>query len=219
MSVIVDSYSESNFYRSYWTLFDNIDDHSHKVGQSITGNGGILDSAIFYLRKVGSPTGNAYAKIYAHDGTFGTSSIPTGTALATSDEYGVSNLTTSYQLITFTFSGANKITLTDETKYVVTIEYDNGTYLVDYIRVGLDETSPTHGGNLSGYSTEEGWLPSGSWDLCFYVYRDETIWTEKTKSSLDWSLVSRPTINWTEDEKSITDWTEDEKSTTEWTEG
>ena len=60
------------------------------VGQSFTGNGLILNSAEFYLKKKGSPTGNAVVKIYAHSGTYGTSSVPTGSALATSDNFDVS---------------------------------------------------------------------------------------------------------------------------------
>ena len=54
------------------------------TGQSFTGNGGTLDSCVFELGKSGSPTGNAVAKIYNHTGTYGTSSKPTGAALATS---------------------------------------------------------------------------------------------------------------------------------------
>jgi len=164
MAYIVDSYSESNYVGTSSLLYSA----QSKVGQSFTGDGGILSSAKFYLRKVGSPTGNAVVKIYAHTGTFGSSSMPTGTSLATSDTFDVSTLTTANQLINFNFSGANKIQLIDETKYVVVIEYSGGD-ASSYILVGLDATSPTHDGNY--YST---YGASSSVDTCFYVYADDT---------------------------------------------
>lgn len=44
-----------------------------------------LASVEFFIRKQGAPTGNMRVNLYAHSGTFGTSSIPTGTPLAQSD--------------------------------------------------------------------------------------------------------------------------------------
>jgi hypothetical protein len=95
------------------------------LGQSFTGNGATVTQAQFYLNKTGSPTGNAVAKIYAetHSTAYGTDSIPTGTALATSDNFDVSTLTTTLALVSFTFSGGNQIVLTNGSLYVVTIEY------------------------------------------------------------------------------------------------
>lgn len=138
------------------------------VGQSFTGNGGQVSRAKFYLKKTGSPTGNATAKIYTHSGTFGTSSIPTGTALATSDNFDVSTLTTSFALTGLKFTGSNTITLTNTTKYVVSIEYSGGD-ASNNIQVGYDGSSPTHGGN---YSSETGttWTAQSGRDTCFYVY-------------------------------------------------
>ena len=120
-----------------------------------SGAGGTLDLCKFYLSKTGTPTGNATAKIYAHTGTFGTDSKPTGTALATSDVLDVSTLTGSLVEKTFNFSGANRIALTASTKYCVTIEYSGGD-ASNYVNVGFDENSPTHGGNMA-------LLISGTW--------------------------------------------------------
>ncbi|GAI05235.1 unnamed protein product, partial [marine sediment metagenome] len=145
------------------------------VGQSFTGDGRVLNNAVFYIKKSGSPTGNAYAKIYAHSGTFGTSSVPTGAALAVSEGVDVSNLTTSFQLIAFNFSGANKITLTNGTKYVVVIEYTGGTLYSHEVVVGYDTGTPSHPGNFCAYHT--GWTAYPTTDLCFYVYYEEE--TEK----------------------------------------
>lgn len=167
MAYIVDSYSESNYDFS-----SRIAGSTWGVAQSFTGDGGTLDSVKFYLKKSGSPTGNAVAKIYAHTGTYGTSSAPTGIALATSDNFDVSTLTGSFALSTLIFSGANKITLTNGTKYCVSIEYSGGTYGVDDVSVGHDESSPTHDGNKSSY--DDGWTTFSNKDACFYVYADDT---------------------------------------------
>ena len=71
MAQVVDSYSESN-QNALVSLYDQ--NVSRAKGQSFTGDGGTLDSAKWHLSKIGSPTGNAVVYIYAHTGTFGTSS-------------------------------------------------------------------------------------------------------------------------------------------------
>jgi len=162
MAAIIDSYSESNA--------DN-GGTSAQQGQSFTGDGGVLNFSKFSMSKIGSPTGTAVVKIYAHSGTFGTSSVPTGSPLATSGTFDVSTLTTSSQLITFTFSGGEKITLINGTKYVVTLEISE--YISswpDYVVLDLDAFAPSHAGNYS-YVSGENWT-FGTWDLCFYVYKD-----------------------------------------------
>ncbi len=135
------------------------------MGQAFTSGGGTLLQAKFYLSKSGSPTGNAVAKIYAITGTYGTDSKPTGAALATSDNFDVSTLTASLQLITLTFSGVNQISLTASTKYFVTFEFTT----TDSVNVGLDASSPSHGGN---YAFEQAgvWTGLSTKDIIFYVY-------------------------------------------------
>ena len=162
MATIVDSYSESNW------INENTDVRAMQplVGQSFTGDGGKLNSCKFYISKKGSPTGNGVAKIYAHTGTFGTSSVP-GDLLATSDNFDVSTLTTSKQLITFTFSGAEKITLTNGTYYCVGFNFTGGD-VSNSPSIGYDSISDTHPGN--GFV---GTSAHSEFDLIFYVYRDE----------------------------------------------
>lgn len=168
MAVIVDSYSENNV--SYYSgIYEDHDGSSRAKGQSFASNGGVLNSCSFLLKKINSPTGNCYAKIFAHTGTYGTSSKPTGSALATSDAFDTSILTGDGQLISFNFSGANKITLENGTYYVVVIEYDGGSE-TNQVGVGQDETSPAHSGNSSIFINPD-WY-EGGYDLCFYVYGD-----------------------------------------------
>lgn len=133
-----------------------------------------ITSADFYLKKFGSPTGSAYAKLYSHSGTFGTSGVPL-TLLATSDPLSVSTLTGSSTLTNLTFSGVNQIELEASTKYVIVIEYNAGDASND-ITAQVHTTSPSHAGNF-GYAN----IGYGSWvafpasDLKFAVYGKNVI--------------------------------------------
>jgi hypothetical protein len=158
-----DSYSESNDVPGAEAFLSA--SYATEAGQCFTSGGGELDSAKFYLKKDGSPTGNATAKVYAHSGTYGTSSIPTGAALATSDNFDVATLTTSMQLVTLSFTGANRITLS-ATYYCVDLAYAGGGE-TDYVMLGNDTSSPSHGGNA--FDNYGGWTAQ-VYDGIFYVY-------------------------------------------------
>ena len=168
MSVLADSYSEVNQSSSSSALRST---GPHGAGQSFTGDGNTLDSVKWYLLKSGNPTGNIVAKVYAHTGSFGTTGKPTGAALATSDPVPATTLSTSYSLITFTFSGDQRIPLAIGTNYVVTVEYSGGDDS-NFIRAGNDGTSPTHVGN---YSEESGgaWSSFNTIDAVFYIYAED----------------------------------------------
>lgn len=161
MSEIIDSYSESNF-TGYYT-----NSTIYYVGQSFTGNGSILQSAKFYLAKTGTPTGSAYAKIYSHKGTYGSSSEPDA-LLATSDVLDVSTIGTEPSLFELEFTGDNRISLVDGTHYVAVFDFP-ATALDTAIGVGADDTSPTHSGN-AGYEFVGGYNTVSTIDLCFYIY-------------------------------------------------
>jgi len=178
VSVLVDSYSEANFVAGSFTgLYDTTTSHTYAAGQSFTGNGGILNSCKFYLSRYGAPTGYAVAKIYALTGTFGTNSKPTGAALATSDSLDISGVPAyaNFGLATFTFSGANKIILTNGTKYVVVIEYSSGSYYANGLLVAWDGRPGTHAGNVSTYSTTNAWSYQATQDAIFYVYVNDPV--------------------------------------------
>lgn len=184
---ISDSYDISNQNAVLNCIF------SSKTGQSFTGNGGILNSAQFEIRKYMAPTGSVYARIYAHSGVYGTSSIPTGSALATSDAFDISTLTTTFQLISFNFSGANKINLANGTNYVIAVEYPaSGSYGMTF---GNDNT-PTHAGN---FVTNSGsWVADITRDMIFYVYTDATqnlAWTSPNNIQVNDNLYATASIN------------------------
>lgn len=169
MATLIDSYSESNTATnvniSGGVLFQG-------TGQSFTTTGTQynLYSAKFYMSKNGSPTGNATAKLYSLTGTYGTDSAPTGAALATSGNFDVSTLTGSNQLVELLFTGVNSILLSASTQYGVSIEYSGGD-ASNYVMVGTDNTSPTHGGN--GFiKAGASWLGLSGNDDPFYIYGD-----------------------------------------------
>lgn len=162
--ILVDSYSESNA-SGYSVVRAG---HITQLGQSFIAIAGTLDSCKFELKKSGSPTGNITAKLYAHTGTFGTDGKPTGSVLATSDNFDIATLTTTEQLITFSFTGADRVNLTAGTHYCIEVEYTGGDSS-NYLRVGNDSSSPTHSGNASFYDSS--WQTTAN-DVCFYVYAD-----------------------------------------------
>lgn len=170
MAQIMDSFIITNYLNISISVYST---SNNAVGQSFTGDGGTLASAKFYLSKLGSPTGNMVAKIYAHSGTFGTSSVPTGTALATSDAVDITTLTTTRTWTEFTFSGAEKITLSNNVHYIVVVEYTGGNSS-NKLNVGAtnDFEYGTHDGNESIYFSSN-WT-YGDVDVYFYVYRDDT---------------------------------------------
>src|SRR3990167_5399219 len=97
---IVDSFSESN-----QNDYHNPDGGLR--GQSFTcTNAATLTSCKFYMYGVSSPSGNVYAKLYSHKGTYGSTS-EVDVLLATSDPINANTFNTSgYELVEWTFSGA-----------------------------------------------------------------------------------------------------------------
>jgi hypothetical protein len=86
--------------------------------------------------------------------------------LALSDAKPVGDLPTSgFQLLEFTFSGDDQITLDANGKYYIAFWY-NGGNVSNYTNLGVDDTSPTHPGN---YYEMHGGSYSGI-DTIFYLY-------------------------------------------------
>lgn len=162
---VADSYSETlqNDYEHIYGATTNA------RGQSFTAIDGDLDSVVFYLAKVGSPTGNMTAQLYAHSGTYGSTGVPTGAVLATSDNVDISALTTSFALVTFDFSGAERIALTSGTKYFVVVRYTGGDGS-NNLRVGLKTVLNEHPGNATVW--DGAWNTITVSDQPFYVYEE-----------------------------------------------
>lgn len=161
---VFDSYGEANKSNDE-SMASDLD---NAEGQSFTGNGQTLESAKFWMRKTFSPTGTMVSKVYAHTGTYGSTGVPTGAALATSGTIDVTTLTTSYALVEFTYTAADRIALTNGTKYVVTVEYSTSPFATGTVLAGSDLSTPTHGGNQSHFISGT-WFAYSGRDLIFYI--------------------------------------------------
>lgn len=165
-TVLVDSYSETN-QNTYRAVYGG----DGRYGQSFKGDGSILKSCKFYLSSLiydhNHNWGTCHARLYAHTGVYGTSSMPTGDPLAISDSVAIASLPALPAFALFTFNFSDGIKLESNVPYCIMFTYIGGTSL-NYPCVGLDNTAPTHSGNAMRpdkyYSNE---------DACFYVYGEK----------------------------------------------
>lgn len=155
----------------------SLNDVTSAVSQSFTGTAGRLSMVRVRMVKVGSATGNAVAKLYAHSGTYGTSSVPTGAALAESEAVDVSGIGGSYEDVEFDFG--DRYLLSASTYYCIVIEYNDGTSS-DYVNIQYD-SSGAHGGNQAAYTTS--WSAESTNDLRFLLYRDGEVVINATDSN------------------------------------
>lgn len=200
----IDSYREGN-QDNYWFLADlHPSDSGYKSagGQAfqVTSNLNLVSTKVYLQLGEGSPIGNAYARLYAATGTFGTNARPTGSALATSDDLDISTVGASWALYTFNFTGSNQYSMQANTDYVIV--YENPTSgTVDtsnYLRIGTDTSSPTHDGNEALY--ENGvWTGYPNIDTIFYIYGIEQ--TDFTSSSAGLAILEGGSGDYTFDVK------------------
>ena len=118
------------------------------------------------MKKTGSPTGNLTAKLYAHSGTFGTSSIPTGAALATSVNFDVATLTTAY--VEYEIAFTTQFEMLASTNYTIALEHAviDGS---NFVSIQGLATTGTHAGNRAQLVSST-WTPTAGDDLYFKVY-------------------------------------------------
>lgn len=176
---LIDSYSESNYIANFFLMPSQFTDYQY-FGQSFTTTGQtILDSCVFYLSKLLSPTGNITAQIWSYD----TDTNKPVALLASSDTIDSSTLTTTMQPYTFSFLGVNRILLSASTTYYLVVNF-SGTWN-NCIKVATDVSSPTH----SGYSVDS--VDGSTWatpvttrDAIFYVYGLAlTTWTKELQNA------------------------------------
>lgn len=146
----------------------------HGYSQSVQQTTGSAISAtvlMFYLRKVGSPTGTATAKLYASTGTHGADALPTGAALA-SATLNVATLTTSFVEMDLLLSAA--VSIVSGTTYCVALEYTGGD-ASNYVQLGTDPSSPTHAGNSAGMSPGGVWTDQAGIDTIFALTSESVL--------------------------------------------
>lgn len=122
-----------------------------------------IGGTIFYAALTGTPTGNVYSKLYEHSGTYGTSSVPTGTALATSLAVNVGEITPESGVFFFTLDNIIQLPAGD---YCVSIEYEGGD-VDNFMNVYMIDLDNTHGGNACLY--DGSWSAANDSDLMFSV--------------------------------------------------
>lgn len=174
---LVDSYSEANQSTtdSIRAIHPSASGSPSAYGQSFTGDGSNLTSCKFHLSKSLSP-GNMIARLYAHTGTFGTSSVPTGAALDSSDIVDADAVLTG-SLALYEFTGFSGYTMVDGTKYCIDVEAYDGTWGAGTdVDMGADASSPTHGGNFFSFASNV-WAANQYQDACFYVYGEPAGWS------------------------------------------
>lgn len=172
MPTLIDSYSETNGNKLTSLYNTYVYNHSGQAFTCSVSNY-TLDSAKFYLRSTGSPTGNLYAKLYAITGTVGSTAIPTGSPLATSSPVNVTTLSDTPALIEFSFN--NTYELSGSTGYAIVVYFNSGDG-DNKVYFYSDSTSPTHSGNRVNYNTwKSEWVSDSSEDSIFYIYGEEIL--------------------------------------------
>lgn len=124
----------------------------------------------FRLRRVQQMYGLMRASIYAHTGTYGTSSSWTGPPLVSSSWFAMDSVSSSATDYFFPLAGW---TPTANTKYVAVLEFDEFyPDLTNYLVIVLDsDAEATHGGNIA-YQVDStaNITPDTTADLAFGVY-------------------------------------------------
>ena len=165
-----------NDYYSLRALHPSSTSERSAVGQVIkTPNTGNIYSDVIInisLSKAGTPSGILNLYLYAMDGSYGSTGIPTDSIIDTSDGFNVSTLQTypSSTWIPFNFSTAN---LNSSTAYCWTGYLTEGfvdvsnTVIFDAVSGGSG-----NGGNYFNY-VSSAWVADSNIDLCFEAYATE----------------------------------------------
>lgn len=146
----------------------NLTEYAHSFTSKQNQN---LIKSGFYISKTGSPTGNITAKLYAHSGNYGTTSVPTGSALATSiTALDISTLSTSVIYNEFIFT---PYLLTKDSYYCIGLQYSGDNVNTLNIWSKFNPANGGHSGNASSNT-------SGVWtndvrDLAFSLFNDNSL--------------------------------------------
>lgn len=135
--------------------------------QSFTGNGKKLGRARFYINKNSTPVGNISCVLYAHSGTYGTSSVPTGSILTTATTT-IAAATVTGSVVGYNWEFDGTYTLSNGTHYCIAIEYagdGDGTHRIQMWGSGVSMAS----GNGS-YNNTPWAAHGGGVDFGFVVY-------------------------------------------------
>jgi hypothetical protein len=181
MATLIDSYTETGG-GGYGSIYG-----TYIFGQTflMPSSAYKITSAKFAAFMYSGGDGYASAEIYATTGTYGTTMVGTGSALAVSDSlYIIGN---SLHWVEFTFSGNNQMKLNANTAYVIAMKYDSGSQM----GVRSESTVKSHAGNQVRKTISNGTWTSYSTgaDMPFYVYGDEILASNiKVYNGSGWDL-------------------------------
>jgi hypothetical protein len=149
---------------------------------NIMGSDGVLDSGQavrfsesktitstkFWLKKVGSVSGNVCSKIYNAAGAVGVTAKGSGAAIATSSTVTASSISTSFTLVEFTFTDCTL----SAGAYVFTVNYEGAVDLENHILTDFSEPVPPTDRHYGNYATRTSslWLSYQYRDAIFYIY-------------------------------------------------
>lgn len=129
-----------------------------------------LTKVSFQFRIFGSPIGNVTAVLYSMTGTLGTNGKPTGSALATSENFDVSSANTSYIWYNFTFSSAYN--LVSGQNYCITLQnptsgtIDDSNFVIPRLSIFDEYVGNAFYYRLGVWNTTE----TATWDVNFIIY-------------------------------------------------
>lgn len=171
MSTLADSYAFSNIDVSEgWIGFPG---DASQAGQTFkpSVSGGLVSFKVKGGRAYGTESGSMVAKLYAHTGTYGSTGVPTGSVLATSDAINASSFPHSgFDISGFgevTFNFPTPYSVVANTAYCLCLEYTTSNYIL----IGGDFTSPSHAGSMFYY--DGGWNAYTAGDFAFEAYVQE----------------------------------------------
>jgi hypothetical protein len=145
-----------------------------------------LVSVVFPLFRTSTASGTLTCKLYAHSGTYGSTGVPTGAALATSNTFSEANVAsttnTTPDLIEFTFP--TPYALVSGTHYFIAIETTN-TSTSAFVALRVTSNTSAHGGNAAAKASNTLVWTAQSQDLIFYLYSDGPLLTMPTSQNLD----------------------------------
>lgn len=162
MSLVIDEYTTKDSYDELCVTYVPV------RGQTIVGDGNYLSILQFYMQKLGSPTGNVYAKVYNLTGTPGTNAVPDGppttAAIATSDAVDITTITSAGW---YSFPFSTPFQLEDGVDYGVAIYFWGGN-MSNCLLVDFDAGTLGHSGNYFEYYDGE-WGGYSDYDFTFRV--------------------------------------------------
>lgn len=160
--VLVDEFSDISVFE----IALNTPGVTNHAAQSFTGGAYYLKRARLGLGKHNSPSGPITAKLYAHSGTYGTTGIPTGPALAVStNSVDASTLSVhpAATWVDFTFDGT--YLMSAGTKYCIAVEWACSN---TSIWVGVYGNLGASGNPSSNFGS--GWGATNFFDLGYAIY-------------------------------------------------